>query len=44
VKAAARYRIDNLRSVETSLEEIFLAYYGAGDGIVSEKEAGHAAA
>jgi ABC-2 type transport system ATP-binding protein len=31
VKAAARYDVRNLRSVETSLEEIFLAYYGAGD-------------
>jgi ABC-2 type transport system ATP-binding protein len=43
VKSAARYRIDNLRSIETSLEEIFLAYYGAGDGAAA-KEAGHAAA
>jgi ABC-2 type transport system ATP-binding protein len=43
VKAAARFEVRNLRSVETSLEEIFLAYYGAGDGVV-EEEAGHAAA
>jgi ABC-2 type transport system ATP-binding protein len=43
VKAAARFEVRNLRSVETSLEEIFLAYYGAGDGI-AEEEAGHAAA
>ena len=43
VKAAARFEVRNLRSVETSLEEIFLAYYGAGDGVV-EQEAGHAAA
>ena len=43
VKSAARYRIDNLRSIETSLEEIFLAYYGAGDGVAGE-EARHAAA
>ena len=37
----------NLRSVETSLEEIFLAYYGAGDGVTAigtTKEASHAAA
>ena len=32
VKAAARFEVRNLRSIETSLEEIFLAYYGAGDG------------
>ena len=32
VKTAARFEVVNLRSVETSLEEIFLAYYGAGDG------------
>jgi ABC-2 type transport system ATP-binding protein len=51
VKTAARYRIDNLRSIETSLEEIFLAYYGAGDASSSElsggvagREARHAAA
>jgi ABC-2 type transport system ATP-binding protein len=43
VKAAARYRIDNLRSVDTSLEEIFMAYYGAGEAVAGE-EARHAAA
>jgi len=43
VKSAARYRIDNLRSIETSLEEIFLAYYGAGEGVAGE-EVRHAAA
>jgi ABC-2 type transport system ATP-binding protein len=43
VKSAARYRIDNLRSIETSLEEIFLAYYGAGEA-VAEEEVRHAAA
>lgn len=37
VKTAARFEVCNVRSVETSLEEIFLAYYGAG-------EADHAAA
>jgi ABC-2 type transport system ATP-binding protein len=52
VKAAAQFEVCNLRSVETSLEEIFLAYYGSGDGIApagadsveSAKEADHAAA
>jgi ABC-2 type transport system ATP-binding protein len=44
VKAAARFEVVNVRSIETSLEEIFLAYYGAGDGIVAAEEAGHAAA
>jgi ABC-2 type transport system ATP-binding protein len=43
VKAAARFEVRNLRSVDTSLEEIFLAYYGAGDGVIGE-EASHAAA
>jgi ABC-2 type transport system ATP-binding protein len=31
VKAAARYEVVNVVSHEPSLEEIFLAYYGAGD-------------
>ena len=43
VKTAARFEVRNVRSVETSLEEIFLAYYGAGDGDTG-KAAGHAAA
>jgi len=43
VKTAARYEVLNLHSIDTSLEEIFLAYYGAGDGIPGE-EASHAAA
>jgi ABC-2 type transport system ATP-binding protein len=30
VKAAARFEVQTLRTAETSLEEIFLAYYGAG--------------
>ena len=46
IKTAARFEVRNLRSVETSLEEIFLAYYGSGE--VAEptagKEPGHAAA
>jgi ABC-2 type transport system ATP-binding protein len=48
VKAAAKFEVRNLRSIDTSLEEIFLAYYGAGDGepanATAGKEAGHAAA
>jgi ABC-2 type transport system ATP-binding protein len=44
VKVAARFEVVNLRSIETSLEEIFMAYYGAGDATVVGKEAGHAAA
>jgi ABC-2 type transport system ATP-binding protein len=44
VKAAARFEVVNLRSIETSLEEIFLAYYGDGDAAVTGIEAGHAAA
>ncbi len=42
VKVAARFEVRNLRSVETSLEEIFLAYYGAADGAIG-KAASHAA-
>ena len=38
VKRAAAYEVRKIRSIDTSLEEIFLAYYGTGD------EAGHAAA
>ncbi len=47
IKAAARYDVHNVRSIDTSLEEIFLAYYGAGEGEADEKaakEASHAAA
>jgi ABC-2 type transport system ATP-binding protein len=44
VKVAARFEVVNLRSIETSLEEIFMAYYGAGDATVVGKEAGDAAA
>jgi ABC-2 type transport system ATP-binding protein len=32
VKAAARFPVHNVTSQETSLEEIFLAYYGEGTG------------
>ena len=38
VKTAARFEVRTIRSIETSLEEIFLAYYGSGG------EAGDAAA
>ena len=48
VKAASKFEVVNLRSIDTSLEEIFLAYYGAGDGVpvspAAGKEASHAAA
>lgn len=47
VKAAARFEVLNIRSIDTSLEEIFLAYYGSGEGAAGEmaaKEASHAAA
>lgn len=48
IKTAARFEVHNVRSIETSLEEIFMAYYGSGDGIAAagagEEEAGHAAA
>jgi ABC-2 type transport system ATP-binding protein len=43
VKAAARYEVQSLHSIDTSLEEIFLAYYGSGEGIPGG-EARHAAA
>jgi len=50
VKAAAKFEVLNLRSIETSLEEIFLAYYGAGDATdapaspLAREESSHAAA
>jgi ABC-2 type transport system ATP-binding protein len=44
VKAAAKFEVRNLRSIETSLEEIFMAYYGAGESAATEEEARHAAA
>jgi ABC-2 type transport system ATP-binding protein len=47
VKTAAQFEVRNVRSVETSLEEIFLAYYGAGDtggAAQGVGGAGHAAA
>jgi ABC-2 type transport system ATP-binding protein len=31
VKIAARFEVRTLQSIETSLEEIFLTYYGDGD-------------
>jgi hypothetical protein len=38
--------VESVRSIDTSLEEIFLGYYGAGEGIAADagKESGHAAA
>jgi ABC-2 type transport system ATP-binding protein len=46
IKTAARFEVHNIRSIDTSLEEIFMAYYGSTD--LSDKhaaeEAGHAAA
>ena len=47
IKTAARFEVRNVRSIETSLEEIFMAYYGSGDGIAAAagaEEASHAAA
>ncbi len=46
IKEAARYKVESVRSVDTSLEEIFLGYYGAGEGVArdEDKEASHAAA
>jgi ABC-2 type transport system ATP-binding protein len=53
IKTAARFEVRNLRTVETSLEEIFMAYYGSGDAIPGAaktgadgagKQAGHVAA
>ncbi|HEX7492242.1 MAG TPA: ABC transporter ATP-binding protein [Candidatus Limnocylindrales bacterium] len=44
VKAAAKFEVRNLRSIETSLEEIFMAYYGAGESAATGEEARHAAA
>ena len=46
IKTAARFEVHNIRSVDTSLEEIFMAYYGSGEAIdsIAGKEAGHAAA
>ena len=44
VKAAAEFEVRNLRSIETSLEEIFMAYYGAGDGMSASVSAGEEAA
>jgi ABC-2 type transport system ATP-binding protein len=48
IKTAAGFEVRDVRSFETSLEEIFLAYYGSGTGTDAagdgEKEAGDAAA
>jgi ABC-2 type transport system ATP-binding protein len=46
IKTAARFEVTNIRSIDTSLEEIFMAYYGSGEdserGVA--KEASHVAA
>jgi ABC-2 type transport system ATP-binding protein len=45
IKEAARYEVQSVRSIDTSLEEIFLGYYGAGEGAAgAAKGAGNAAA
>jgi hypothetical protein len=46
IKTAARFEVRNVRSIETSLEEIFLAYYGSGEiaETSSGEEASHVAA
>jgi ABC-2 type transport system ATP-binding protein len=47
IKTAARFEVNSLRTIETSLEEIFLAYYGTGEGMdepAVAKEASHVAA
>jgi ABC-2 type transport system ATP-binding protein len=53
IKIAARFEVSNVRTVETSLEEIFMAYYGSGTAVPGAgarsadgagNEAGHAAA
>jgi ABC-2 type transport system ATP-binding protein len=50
IKTAAQFEVRNVRSIETSLEEIFMAYYGSGEGIAAAgagagaEEASHAAA
>ncbi len=46
IKAAARFEVRSIRSIDTSLEEIFMAYYGSGEAAdeTAAREAGHAAA
>jgi ABC-2 type transport system ATP-binding protein len=46
IKEAARFEVQSVRSIDTSLEEIFLGYYGTGEGagVGAGKEGGHAAA
>ncbi len=46
IKAAARFEVHNIRSIDTSLEEIFMAYYGSGEAAdkTAAGEAGHVAA
>ncbi len=46
IKRVSSYEVLNIHSIDTSLEEIFMAYYGAGDGAAAaaSKEAGDVAA
>jgi ABC-2 type transport system ATP-binding protein len=46
IKTAARFEVRSIRSIDTSLEEIFMAYYGPGEAADKDAsgEAGHAAA
>ncbi|MGD0863537.1 MAG: ABC transporter ATP-binding protein [Candidatus Limnocylindrales bacterium] len=46
IKTAARFEVHDIHSIETSLEEIFMAYYGSGGGTEPDavREASHAAA
>jgi ABC-2 type transport system ATP-binding protein len=44
IKEAARFEVESVRSIDTSLEEIFLGYYGDGTALGAGKEADHAAA
>jgi ABC-2 type transport system ATP-binding protein len=43
IKTAARFEVRDVRSFETSLEEIFLAYYGAGTDAAAAAERGKGA-
>jgi ABC-2 type transport system ATP-binding protein len=43
IKTAARFEVRDVRSFETSLEEIFLAYYGAGTGTDAARGGGKGA-
>ncbi len=40
IKTAARFEVRNMRSIDTSLEEIFMAYYGSGEAVDKERVSG----